>query len=184
MRTAFLLALAACHHGYVAQQCPPQADDVSSEGSGRACAAAPTYFKGTGAAGSPCSSSDDCQAVCCGCKNGNGEAYAAACFSGKCATADQLCCGFDQHSAICQRGPDSPYFTQCNADTDCAPGMACIKRYQVTSMDSQIGTVCEDPFQQKVCTKRCTTDADCTAFAGACTGQDACGGAKNLCYQK
>jgi hypothetical protein len=159
-------------------------NDVSTEGSGNGCKA-PYYFKGAVLPGGACATSADCAPVCCGCANGNGSALAQpSCSNGTCGTQDETCCGFDKWSAICRRGPSSAFFKSCTQDSDCASGLSCILRYQVTSTSSQLGAVCEDGFQQKVCTRPCSADSECTPFEGACTGSASCGGPKNLCYQR
>lgn len=184
MRFGFVLAITLCSFscsvGYVGQSCPAQLNDISTEGSGRECKT-PGYFKGTKKAGDSCTSSTDCEPVCCGCSNGNGVAWAAACEKGKCVDKDEACCRYDANSDICRRGPSSGSFHTCNSKSDCDPGMDCIVRYQVTSR-SALETVCE--LNQRICTKRCSTDGECAAFDGACTGTDTCDGAKNLCHNK
>jgi hypothetical protein len=185
MRLVLVLFLSGCTTGYVGQNCPAQALDVSTEGSGTSCKP-PTYFKGTLAPGEACTTSSQCAPLCCGCANGNGVALAQpSCISGKCGSNDETCCGYNQFSDICRRGPSSAFFKACEKDGDCASGLTCIRRYQVTLRDGQIGAVCEDGFQQqKICTKKCSADSECTAFNGACTGTDSCDGPKNLCFNK
>lgn len=177
------ISLFACNKGYVGQSCPAQSNDISTEGNGNGCAA-PTYFRGTVPAGGACEDSRDCAPICCACASSGGAALAARCTAGTCDTPDQVCCSFNTWSAICKRGPSSPYFKSCDSDGDCATGLSCIRRYQLTMTSSATGPVCDDPYQQKICTKRCTANSECEAYSGACTGQDACNGAKNLCYDK
>lgn len=185
MRVLLLLILAGCSSpAYVGQSCPSNVNDVSTEGDGRGCKA-PVYFKGTVQPGGACANFDDCAPICCGCANGSGSALARPhCNKGTCATQDEICCAFDKWSDICRRGPSSTYIKACDKDADCASGLTCIRRYQVTSRDSQIGAVCEGGYQQKICTKPCTTDSQCSAFDAACTGSASCDGPKNLCYEK
>ncbi|MFT3708260.1 MAG: hypothetical protein QM817_11455 [Archangium sp.] len=179
-----LLLVTGCSNAYVGM-CPgPTLDQVSTEGSGDVCSARASYFKGTVPPGGSCTNFDDCAPTCCGCASGRGEALAApGCKNGRCPTLDEVCCAFN-NSDICRRGPSSKFFKTCSQNSDCAPGMECLKRYQVTSRDSQIGAVCEGAYQQNICTKRCSTDSECTAFDGACTGADRCDGPKNLCHNR
>lgn len=180
---SFFAAGCSCGGGYVGQNCPAQNFDISTEGSGRGCGK-PSYFTGSKRPGESCSSTSECAPICCGCANGNGSALAAACEKGKCVGEDEACCRYDKNSDICRRGASSLSFHTCETDTDCESGLSCIKRWQVTSRDSQIGAFCDDPYQQRICTKRCTSDNDCSAYNGACTGADQCDGPKNLCHNK
>ena len=186
VRSFFVLAALAsslsCSKGYVGQNCPANVQDVSTEGSGRGCGT-PSYFLGSGRPGDTCTSASDCAPVCCGCANGNGAALAAACIKNKCGTEDELCCGYDKWSDICRRGPSSQSFHTCDNDSECESGLSCIKRYQVTS-SSGGQSFCEDPFNQRICTRRCSGDSECTAYNGACSASDSCGGSKNLCHNK
>jgi hypothetical protein len=183
MRFVFLLSLSlvSCSVGYVGQNCSAQQNDISTEGSGRECKP-PIYFKGTKQPGEACSSTSECAPTCCGCANGNGVAWAAACENNVCLDKDAACCRYNANSDICRRGPSSASFHTCNSASDCDSGMACIVRYQVTSRSSLDGAVCE--LNQRICTKRCTQNSDCTAYDGACSAADACDGANNLCHNK
>ncbi len=184
MRLLLVLVLTGCTSAYVGQNCPANVNDVSTSGSGTSCSASAT-FKGTVKAGGACTSSSDCEPICCGCANGKGIAMAVpSCSRGTCGTMDETCCGFDKWSDICRRGPSSKFFKSCDKDSDCDSGLTCIKRFQVTSSSRVTGAVCEEPYQQKICTKSCSSDSQCTAFEGACTGSSSCNGPKNLCHDK
>lgn len=75
-------------------------------------------------------------------------------------------------------GYKAPVGHPCNPDV-CQDGLQCIEQQQVTRII--FGTaVCEfDAYE--ICTKRCSSDADCASVGGRCTAHSSCGGRPDLC---
>ena len=76
-------------------------------------------------------------------------------------------------------GGGKPLGEPCAPDV-CAEGLQCINRHQ-TTVTTNGKAYCESYSVFEICTKRCTTNADCVAVGGTCKSADSCGGAANLC---
>jgi hypothetical protein len=72
----------------------PQGTTLVSEDSAGACPSAPIALTGTLLPGAPCSMDAQCAPACCACGSKVTSALVASCVSGRCASTNQVCCGY------------------------------------------------------------------------------------------